>query len=141
MDQCVAEGAFKCRPAAYRRAGNGTNRRMEGTGSLMDAGLLKRALADRAQAVAEHLLPAGKKDAHEWRAGSRDGEPGKSLGVHLTGHKAGVWSDFATGESGDLLDLWMAVKGIDFVTAMNEARDFLGIERPRFETQKREWKR
>jgi len=35
----------------------------------MDAGLLKRALADRAQAVAEHLLPAGKKDGPEWRTG------------------------------------------------------------------------
>src|SRR5262249_45443039 len=88
-----------------------------------------------------HLLPAGKKDGPEWRAGSRDGEPGKSLGVHLTGQKAGVWSDFATGESGDLLDLWMAVKRIDFVAAMDEARDFLGIERPQFQTQKREWKR
>jgi twinkle protein len=30
----------------------------------------------------------------------------ESLKVHLTGDKAGIWQDFATGEGGDLLDLW-----------------------------------
>lgn len=107
----------------------------------MDAGLLKRALAERAQTVAEHLLPAGRKESHEWRAASTTGEAGKSLGVHLSGQKAGIWCDFATGENGDLLDLWMAVKGVDFPTAMDEARAYLGIERPKIERVKREWKR
>ena len=48
---------------------------------------LKRMLVARAQAVAEHLLPAGKREGHEWRVGSVDGEPGQSLGVHLTGER------------------------------------------------------
>jgi twinkle protein len=113
---------------------------MEGT-RLMDASELKRMLADRAQAVAEMLLPAGKMASHEWRAGSIAGEPGKSLGVHLRGAKAGVWSDFGTGESGDLLDLWCAVKRIPFTAAMDEARAWLGVERPKLQAEKREWKR
>ncbi len=41
----------------------------------------------------------------DWRAGSLAGEPGRSPGVHLFGPKAGLWVDFATGESGDTLDL------------------------------------
>ena len=91
---------------------------------------IKRRLAERAQSVAEHLLPNGRKDGHEWRAGSVQGEPGKSLGVHLSGQKAGVWTDFAGGKGGDLLDLWREVRGVSLVEALDEARDWLGIERP-----------
>ena len=92
---------------------------------------VKRLLAASAQSVAEHLLPGGRKDGHEWRAGSTGGEKGESLGVHLTGPKAGVWSDFATGEGGDLLDLWRAVKGCELGEALDQARSWLGVERPK----------
>lgn len=91
---------------------------------------IKRRLAERAQSVAEHLLPNGRKDGHEWRAGSVGGEPGQSLGVHLTGQKAGVWTDFAGGKGGDLLDLWSAVRGLSLAEALDEARSWLGIDRP-----------
>ena len=42
-------------------------------------------LADRVEALAPHLLPAGWKASGEWRCGSVAGESGESLGVHLTG--------------------------------------------------------
>ncbi len=58
--------------------------------------------------VARYLLPNGKKEAHEWVAGSVNGESGKSLKVNLAGKK--VWQDFAEGSGGDLLDLWVAVR-------------------------------
>src|SRR5690606_12185004 len=54
------------------------------------------------------------------------GTAGKSLGVHLSGDKAGVFCDFASGESGDLLDLWAATRGCDIATAIREAKDYLG---------------
>jgi twinkle protein len=73
-------------------------------------------------------LPHGKRVGNEWRCGSVDGDVGKSVGVHLTGDKAGVWSDFATGESGDLIDLWCAVRCCSTATAMNEAADYLGVK-------------
>ena len=92
---------------------------------------ISRALAAQAQSVAEHLLPGGRKDGHEWRAGAVNGEAGQSLGVHLSGNKAGVWSDFASGESGDLLDLWRATRGGTLGEALNEAREWLGMERPK----------
>lgn len=90
---------------------------------------IKRMLASRAQSVAEHLLPNGKKDGSEWRAGSIGGEKGQSLGVHLTGNKAGVWAEFNNGIGGDLLDLWSQVRGVPLSIALNEARDWLGVSR------------
>lgn len=87
-------------------------------------------LADRAQAVAEMLLPGGRKDGQEWRAGSTAGDKGQSLGVHLAGQKAGVWQDFQSGEGGDLLDLWAAVKGCSLSEALDAARSWLGVTRP-----------
>lgn len=94
----------------------------------MDINEIKRRLSERALDVAAHLLPAGKKEGQEWRVGSIRGEPGKSLGVHLTGAKAGLWSDFSTGEAGDLLDLWCNSCGIETVEALHLARKWLGVE-------------
>lgn len=83
-------------------------------------------LWDQVERVAHYLLPNGKKDGHEWVAGSTDGEKGKSLKVNLAGKR--VWADFAAGEGGDLLDLWIAVKDCSLHQAMSEAKEFLGIK-------------
>jgi len=83
--------------------------------------------------LCEYLLPYGRRDGPEWRSGSVRGEAGKSLGVRLTGAKAGVWSDFASGECGDPLDLIQACLGLDKGEAVRWAKDWLGIgdgERP-----------
>jgi twinkle protein len=75
------------------------------------------------------LLPNGKKIGNEWAAGSTNGEEGQSLKVHLRGNKAGIWSDFSTGESGDLLDLYCATRGASLRESLEWARDWLGIEK------------
>lgn len=82
------------------------------------------------------LLPNGKKQGNEWRVGSIDGEAGQSLGVSLSGSKAGVWSDFATGQGGDLLDLWCAVRQQQFREAIKDVKKWLGIAEPKFYKQK-----
>lgn len=87
-------------------------------------------LADRALDVAEMLLPAGRRDGAEWRVGSTAGEKGESLGVHLTGDKAGMWRDFALDEGGDLLDLWVATRGGTLSDALKDAKRWLGISDP-----------
>jgi twinkle protein len=94
----------------------------------MKARELSQLLAEVADRVARELLPNGSKEGHEWRCGSIDGEAGKSLGVHLSGSKAGVWSDFSAGTSGDLLDLWMAVRGCALPEAMDQASKFIGVQ-------------
>lgn len=75
--------------------------------------------------VAPHLLPNGKKDGHEWVAGNVHGDKGNSLKVNLNGKKK--WADFAEGDGGDMLDLWMACRGINLHQAMQEAKAFIGI--------------
>lgn len=102
---------------------------------MTDITQIKMALAAQALQVAEYLLPQGRKEAAEWRAGSVGGEKGHSLGVHLTGSKAGIWADFNTGETGDLIDLWVAARRISLVQALDEARAWLGLERPDFHSK------
>lgn len=98
-------------------------------------------LNDSLLAALRYLLPAGVIQGSEYCVGGIGGEKGQSLRVHLSGAKAGVWSDFASGESGgDLLDLWSAVKGISLASAIDEARDWLGVERPKFVAPTREYK-
>ena len=64
------------------------------------------------------------------------------MGVHLGGGKPGVWLDGETGQAGDLIGLWMAVRDCSLAEACRDALDYLGIrddmpaKRP-----EREWKR
>ena len=76
----------------------------------MNAKELSMALAARAESVAAYLLPAGKRQGAEWKVGSADGEPGKSLSVRVKGDKAGLWRDFGGDEGGALIDMWCAVR-------------------------------
>jgi twinkle protein len=93
----------------------------------MDWTDIEAQLKDRAEEVARHLLPNGKRDGAEWVCGSVAGEQGRSLKVNL-GAKAGVWSDFAGDAGGKtMLSLWRAVTGKEFKIAIREAKQFLGI--------------
>jgi hypothetical protein len=95
---------------------------------MHDAADIARMLAGQAPALVAELLPAGKRESGEWRVGSLAGEPGRSLAVHLYGGRAGVWSDFASGDAGDGLDLVAAVLyGKDKRAALIWARRWLGL--------------
>ena len=98
---------------------------------MSDIIAIKQGLAQRAQDVTEMLLPRGHKEGKEWRCGSLLGEPGQSLSVHLAGHKAGLWCDFATDEAGDLIDLWQQTTGLKLVEVLDRAREYLGMEVPK----------
>jgi len=98
-------------------------------------------LATKVETVASHLLPNGKRIGQEWRVGGIDGEAGKSMGVHLVGDKAGVWLDGETGQAGDLIGLWMAVKRVDLRTACGEAMEFLGIREDRPEHHRKTYRK
>ncbi|MFT9025747.1 toprim domain-containing protein [Acetobacter indonesiensis] len=92
------------------------------------AGQLSQMLAVRIQALVMELLPAGRRDGHEWRCGSLAGEKGQSLAVHLHGARAGVWCDFAGGQKGDALDLVAhCLFGGNRRDAMAWAENWLGL--------------
>ncbi|MCC8991889.1 MAG: toprim domain-containing protein, partial [Streptococcus sp.] len=89
---------------------------------------LSQALNRNAEQVCKHLLPNGKRIGHEWCAGDAYGGEGRSLKIVLDGDKAGVGSDFATGETfGDLLDLWCTTQSVGLSEAMAQACSYLGI--------------
>ncbi len=96
--------------------------------SQITARQISQMLAEQTEAVAAHLLGSpGKREGQELRWGDTAGNPGKSLGVHISGAKRGVWADFATGQKGDLLDLWGIVRKIGIAGAIEEAKQYLGI--------------
>tara|TARA_R100001039_G_scaffold38834_1_gene41966 strand:- start:1458 stop:3290 length:1833 start_codon:yes stop_codon:yes gene_type:complete len=99
---------------------------------------LSRMLANDAERVARNLLPNGKKSSGEWKAGNVQGDAGQSLSVELSGEHAGRWKDFATGEGGDLIDLFMAVNGVSLADAIQQAKQYLGVkdDRDRVRTTK-----
>lgn len=94
---------------------------------------INQLLTERAEEVAATLIPAGRKVGREWEAGSVNGEQGRSLKVCVEGGKRGRWSDFATGESGDLLDLWQKARDLSLADALKQAKQYLGIQEPKFE--------
>lgn len=88
---------------------------------------VSEALCKRTDEVVRHLLPNGKKQGNEWCAGDIRGSAGDSLKVHLSGDKSGIWCDFATGQGGDLLDLWALNRSISLLEAIKAAARYLGM--------------
>ncbi|RDE07797.1 DUF7146 domain-containing protein [Pelagibacterium lacus] len=92
---------------------------------------LARRLAERAEAVCRHYLSNGKRYGRYWMVGDARNTPGRSLYVRLLPSDkgpAGKWTDAATGEHGDLLDIIRESCGLSgFVQTIEEAARFLGV--------------
>lgn len=96
---------------------------------LMPVSEIAKLLAARIDELARVLFPRGVKEGHEYRVGGLDGSTGRSMAIHLAGGKQGVWSDFASGESGDALDLVAhAACNSDMGEAIKWAKAFLGLD-------------
>jgi hypothetical protein len=95
-----------------------------------------RALAENAEGVCRAYLPAGRREGSYWIVGDLQNNPGRSLFVRLTGPAsgpgaAGKFTDGATGEHGDLLDIIRERTGIfRFPDLLAEARAHLGRPQP-----------
>ena len=101
-----------------------------------DAANLAHRLADQAEAVCRHYLSNGRQQGRYWLVGDVHNTPGRSLYVRLrcaeTGPSAaGKWTDAATGEHGDLLDLIGLHCGFNHLRdTLDEARHFLSLPQP-----------
>lgn len=101
-----------------------------------DASELAQRLGRQAEAVCRHYLSAGYREGRYWLVGDVRNTPGRSMFVRLKGADsgrgaAGKWTDAATGEHGDLLDVIRESCGlIDFKDVADEARTFLSLPHP-----------
>jgi hypothetical protein len=87
-------------------------------------------LADRAESFCRHYFPEGHKQGNYWQVGDTSGAKGQSLAIRLQaegGRKAGSWTDYATGQYGDLIDLLHERLGsVTLKETLREVRSFLG---------------
>ncbi|MBL6851810.1 MAG: toprim domain-containing protein [Alphaproteobacteria bacterium] len=100
------------------------------------AGRLAQQLAQNAEAVCRHYLSRGHRQGRYWLVGDIDNNPGRSLYVRLKGADsgkgaAGKWTDAATGEHGDLLDLIARTHHLTRLRdVLDDARAFLRLPHP-----------
>jgi hypothetical protein len=95
---------------------------------------LAQRLEQQAEAVCRRYLSAGRREGGYWLVGDVRNSPGRSMFVRLKESPkgpAGKWTDAATGEHGDLLDVIRESCGlIDFKDVADEARSFLSLPHP-----------
>ena len=100
-----------------------------------DAASLAARLAENAEAVCKEYLSQGRRCGNYWLAGDVHNNPGRSLFVRLAGNTrgrgaAGNWTDAASGEHGDLLDLIALSRGHSRLReTLEEARAFFNEPR------------
>ncbi|HEX8418485.1 MAG TPA: toprim domain-containing protein [Sphingomonas sp.] len=99
-----------------------------------DASDLAQRLGRQAEAVCRRYLANGRRSGRYWLVGDVRNTPGASMFVRLIDTAkgpAGKWTDAATGEHGDLLDVIRESLGlIDFADVAEEARRFLSLPQP-----------
>jgi hypothetical protein len=97
---------------------------------------LARRLARDAEAVCRNYLSNGYRQGRYWTVGDVRNTPGRSMFVRLSGPEsgpgaAGHWTDGASAEHGDLLDLIALNRGLHRLgDILDEARLFLSLPRP-----------
>jgi hypothetical protein len=106
----------------------------------LQASDLARRLAERAEVVCRHYLSNGRRIGAYWVVGDVRNTPGRSMFVRLrprAGKGApGKWTDAATGEHGDLLDVIReSCSFSEFRDVLAEARRFLSLPRPGRESE------
>jgi putative DNA primase/helicase len=95
---------------------------------------IRAALLSQIESVLLLLLPAAKRVKGKLVVGDVLGSPGRSLEIEIIGERAGLWIDRATGNGGDIFDLFAANLGcdvhIDFARVLELARSLLGRPMP-----------
>lgn len=94
--------------------------------------VLRATLRDRAADLVREIFPRARAFGSEARIGDVGGAAGESLAIHIAGERAGLWHDHATGQGGDLIDLWRETQGYgqnEFHRAVEDLETYLGLSR------------
>ena len=81
------------------------------------------------EGVLGYLYPQGHADpkGQAFYIGDITGSAGESLNIVLKGERAGLWHDFATGDGGDIFDLWRVARGLgSFRDVLQDMGDYSG---------------
>ncbi len=99
-----------------------------------DGSDLAHRLGRQAEAVCRHYLSSGRHEGRYWLVGDARNTPGRSMYVRPKDSPkgaAGKWTDAATGDHGDLLDVIRESCGlVDFKDVADQARTFLSMPPP-----------
>ncbi|MDX1950297.1 MAG: AAA family ATPase [Rickettsiales bacterium] len=97
----------------------------------MTSSEVKSRVLSNIKPILNYLFPLGMTKGNQFLIGNIHGDKGDSLVVELSGSKAGLWNDFATGEGGDIFDLWALKNNLDvesqFPEIIKQLRDWLSL--------------
>jgi len=116
----------------FNDAPTSTSRKAAGDGSdaNREKSEIRTALKDQLSLLVVDLWPSGKRRQNKYLVGDVMGGPGDSLELLLSGPKAGLWTDRATGEGGDIFDLIARYYSLNvqtqFPQVLEKAREWLG---------------
>ncbi len=111
-------------------SGRVRNAYSESTDAVHEKDEIRQALNARLPALVLDIWPSGKGRQNKYLVGDVMGGPGDSLELLLSGPKAGLWTDRATGEGGDIFDLVARYFNLDvqtqFPQVLEHAKNWLG---------------
>ena len=116
----------------FNDAPGGHTRKVAGGGAdaAREKDEIRAALNDQLPLLALDIWPSGKRRQNKYLVGDVMGGPGDSLELLLSGPKVGLWTDRATGEGGDILDLIARYYNLDvhaqFPQVLERAKGWLG---------------
>lgn len=103
---------------------------------------LNQILVGRAEEIAKHIVPNGKRQGNKWIFGDDPSSGGDSASVYVSGNLVGNWGFWKRGEKGNnFVSLWCKVLcDDDYPKTMTEIKDYLGIDDSEFRVNKPSFK-
>ena len=95
---------------------------------MIDTERLNRVVKANLETLCRGVFLEGKRVRGEWKVADISGAPGNSLGIQLTGQKAGLWHDRATGEGGGFIKLIQLSRGLTFLEAVDLIERVVGVD-------------
>ena len=96
----------------------------------MDTAELNNALKQRMGDVVALLYPNAKVRGNMAHLGNINGDPGDSFHIHVSGPRVGCFIDRAneSDKGGTALWLWAKCRGITYIDAIKQAKEWLGVK-------------
>jgi hypothetical protein len=95
---------------------------------MIDEDKLRDVVRSNIERLCAYFFPNGRRESGEWKIADISGAEGNSLGICLSGDKAGLFHDRAAGAGGNFPQLLMNSRNLLFLEAVDEISRFLGVD-------------